>query len=467
MRTDDASWLQLEPQPRETLRGALERTLRDAIRAGALRPGVRLPSSRTLAAQLGVSRGVTSDVYAQLTAQGFLHNRLKATPLVAAVRRPPPPLAPRSAARPVRFDLSPGIPDVALFPVRAWAQALVGASRDAQGSALSYGSPRGELELREALADHLGRTRGVAADPACIVVLSGIAQGAHLLAHALADSGVRRIAVEDPSWDTQAERLRLGGLEVVGQPLDASGLRVEGLAAEAVLVAPAHQFPTGSVLTGPRRRELLAWAREHDALVIEDDYDAEFRYDHLPTPSLQGLDPDRVAYLGTASKTLAPGLRLAWLAAPAWLADRAEKVKHLLDFCSPVLEQRALARFLRHGEYDRHVRRMRTVYRRRRDALVQAVDAHLPDTALEGAAAGIHALLRLPSGYDDREVVAVAERAGVRVVPLSPFSLSACTDPGLVIGYGRLPAAQVDEAIRVVRGVLDQLSPRPHRGRTR
>jgi GntR family transcriptional regulator/MocR family aminotransferase len=447
MRTDEARWLRLEPQPGETLRSALERTLRDAIRGGVLRPGVRLPSSRALAAQLGISRGVASDAYEQLCAQGFLRNRVKAAPVVGAVDRPSQSVARRAAPRSVRFDLMPGIPDVSLFPVRSWAQVLVRAAEASPSSALSYGSPRGELELREALADHLGSTRGVVTDPDRIIVLSGTAQGAHVLAHALVSTGAHRIAVEDPSWDTQVGRLRLGGLEVIGQPVDGDGLVVDGLAADAVLVAPAHQFPTGTVLSGSRRRQLLAWARAHDALVIEDDYDAEFRYDQVPAPSLQGSDPERVAYLGTASKTLAPGLRLAWLAAPPWLADEAERIKHLLDFCSPVLDQLGLALFLRRGDYDRHVRRVRTVYRRRRDALAQALHAHLPGLVLEGVAAGLHVLLRLPADADDRAIAAAAESEGVRVAPLSAFSISGRAQPGIVIGYGQVPARDLDDAV--------------------
>ncbi len=380
--------------------------------------------------------------------------------MVATVARSTPAIALRAASKPVRFDLMPGIPDVSLFPVRSWAQVLVRAAQASPTSAPSYGSPRGEFELREALADHLGRTRGVVTDPERIIVLSGTAQGAHLLAHTLAGTGVRRMAVEDPGWDNQVERLRLGGLEVIGQPVDGDGLVVDGLVADSVLVAPAHQFPTGAVLSGPRRRQLLAWARVHTALVIEDDCGAEFWYDQRPPPSLQGSDPDRVAYLGTASTTLASGLRLAWLAAPAWLADEVARVNHLLDFCSPVLDQRGLALFLRRGDYDRHMRRMRTVYRRRRDALVQALDTHLPDLLVEGVVAGLHLLLRLPSDCDARGVASAAEGEGARVVPLSKFCVTGPAQPGIVIGYGRVPARDMDDAIAALAQALKKVTRR-------
>jgi GntR family transcriptional regulator / MocR family aminotransferase len=454
MHSDEARWLTVERRAGETLRVALERSLRDGICSGALRPGVRLPSSRSLAAQLGVSRGVTSEAYEQLAAQGFLINRMKAAPVVAAVALPATAAKPRPRSRPPRFDLTATTPDVTLFPVRRWTAALIEAVRASPPAAYDYGDSRGELELRQALADHLGRTRGVVADPERIIVVNGTAQGINLLARALAAEGARRVAVEDPSLDSQPQRIQLNGLEAVGQPVDGDGLIVDGLDAEAVVVTPAHQFPTGAVLSGARRRQLLEWARGRSATVIEDDYDAEFRYDRDPVRALQGLDPDRVAYLGTASKSLAPALRLAWVVVPDRLAEEAERIKHLLDVCSPVIDQRALARFFASGEFDRHVRRTRLIYQRRRDVLVRAIDRHLPDLSVEGIAAGIHLSLRLPVDADDRAVAAAAEQEGVRVTPLSRFSISRAPGPGLVIGYGRVHNQALEAAVvRLARAI--------------
>jgi GntR family transcriptional regulator/MocR family aminotransferase len=451
MQKSEASWLRLEQRDSETLRAAAERMLREAICSGALRPGVRLPSSRALAAQLGVSRGVTSEAYGQLAAQGFLAVPTKSAPVVASVASPPPPASPKpEPPAPPRFDLTPTTPDVALFPRRRWLSAFSEVMRSAPVTALDYGEPRGERELREALADQLGRTRGVVAAAEQIVVVSGAAQGIDLLARMLSAGGARRVAVEDPSLDSQPDRLRSNGLEPVAQPVDSDGLQVGGLDADAVIVTPAHQFPTGAVLSGDRRRRLLDWSRTHDALVIEDDYDAEFRYDREPIRALQGLDRTRVAYLGTTSKTLAPALRLAWAVVPERLADEAEEVKHLLDVCSPPIEQRTLARLIRSGEYDRHVRRARTVYRRRRDALMEALGGHLPELPLEGVAAGLHVLVRLPEGIDDRTVAARAERNGIRVVPLSRYTHSQGGGGGLVIGYGRIHEASIPPAIRIL-----------------
>jgi GntR family transcriptional regulator/MocR family aminotransferase len=448
MDLDDARWIPLDRRPAETLRVGVERTVREAILGGALRPGVRLPSSRALAAQLGVSRGVTTEAYGQLAAQGFLVNQTKAAPVVAEIAVPARPAAPTAPPlRPPRYDFTANTPDVTLFPVRRWSSALQEAFRTVPAATYDYGDPRGELELRRVLADQLGRTRGVVCEPSRIIVVQGAAQGIDVLARVLAIRGARRVAVEDPSLESQPQRFRAHGLEAVGQPVDREGLVVEGLRGDAVLVTPAHQFPTGAVLSGTRRRSLLDWARRRKTLIIEDDYDAEFRYDRKPVRALQGLDPDRVAYLGTTSKTLAPALRLGWLVLPAELADEAERVKHLLDVCSPAVEQHALARVIARGDYDRHVRRARGIYRRRCERLLAALDMHLPGLPVEGIAAGMHVLLRLPPDLDDRTVAARAEDGGVRVIPLSRFSLSLSTGGGLVLGYGRLHEDAIDAAV--------------------
>jgi GntR family transcriptional regulator / MocR family aminotransferase len=452
---DEARWLHLDRRPRETLRAGVERMLREAILDGALRPGVRLPSSRALAAQLGVSRGVATEAYGQLAAQGFVVNRARAAPVVADTAPPARRAEPPAPAAPTpRYDLTPTTPDVTLFPTRRWVSTLVSVARTTPTAAYDYGDSRGERELRQVLADQLGRTRGVVSEPERILVVQGAAQGIDLLVRLLAARGARRIAVEDPSLDSQPQRIRAHGLQAVGQRVDADGLVVEGLDADAVLVTPAHQFPTGAVLSGTRRRELLEWARRRRALVVEDDYNAEFRYDREPVRALQGLDPDTVVYVGTASKSLAPALRLGWIVVPAELADEAERVKHLLDVCSPALDQRALASFIGRGEYDRHVRRARGIYRRRRDRLLRALTKHLPGHGVEGVAAGVHVLLRLPEGVDDAAVARDAERIGVRVPPLSRFALAPSARGGLVVGYGRIHEEALGAAVAALARVV-------------
>ena len=456
VESDEARWLSLERGPGETLRVALERTLREAILAGALREGVRLPSSRALAHSLGVSRGVVSDAYGQLEAQGFLITRARAAPVIAATLSRPES-SQREPEQPVlapRYDLTATTPDVTLFPLSRWLAAAQRVARRASPAALDYREPRGERVLRAALADHLGRTRGVIADPAQIVVVQGTAQGVDLLLRTLRGRGAARVAVEDPSHTTQHERIRAIGLEVVPQSVDHHGMVVAGLEADAALVTPAHQFPTGSVLSGERRRQLLAWACESGGLILEDDYDSEFRYDREPVRALQGLAPEHVVQLGTVSKTLAPALRLGWLVVPAELADEAERTKRLLDDFSPALDQLTLAEFLTRGHYDRHVRRARAAYRARRDRLLAALARHLPEFGIDGVAAGVHLLLRLPPGVSDVAIADAANLARVRVPPLSAFRIKPSNDGGLVIGYGRLHESAVEPVVRALAKVI-------------
>lgn len=447
MSFDESSWLRLEPAAGETLRDALARALRDAITSGALRPGSRLPSSRALAAQLGVSRGVATDAIAQLAAQGFLETDARRVPVVAVTALMSPTPATTPPARPTpRYDLSPATPDVTLFPVRAWGAAQRYALRTATVRALDYGDPRGDLGLRELLAEQLGRTRGVVTAPERIVIVQGTAQGLDLVLRVLRERGLRRIAVEDPSLAALHRRIEANVLQPLPKPVDAHGIVVDGAMGDAVLVTPAHQFPTGVVMSGERRRALVA----SGALVLEDDYDGEFRYDREPVRALQGLAPQQVVYFGTVSKTLAPSLRLGWVAAPADLTDELAHAKLLADFGSPILDQLTMRRLLETGEYDRHVRRARAVYRRRRDALAIALARHLPDLEPRGISAGLHVLLRLPPGSDDVSAAESAERAGVRVDALSRYAFEQRDEPGFVVGYGRAHEDAIEPAISLL-----------------
>ncbi|GAA1338204.1 PLP-dependent aminotransferase family protein [Actinocatenispora thailandica] len=457
MEYDEARWLVLARRPGERLADAVQRVVHDAIRAGSLRPGVRLPSSRTLAAHFGVSRGVVTEAYEQLTAQGYLVSRTKAAPVVAATDRSdgaPRRPAERSGTAPVRFDFTATTPDVAHFPAQRWAAYLSMAARSLPAAGYGYGDVRGTEHLRRTLADHLGRTRGVAADPEHILVTHGTAQAVDLLMRVLASAGGRCIAVEDPSLTSQADRIREHGLAVSPTPVDASGLRTDRLDVDAVILTPAHQFPTGVVLSGERRRQLVGWARRTGGLLVEDDYDAEFRYDRQPVRALHGLDPSSVAYLGTTSKTLAPALRLAWMVLPERYLPEARRIRHLMDVCPPAVDQEALALMIEHGHYDRHVRRARKTYQRRRRRLAEAVDERLPGCRIEGIAAGVHALLRLPPGANGAAVAERALDAGVSVAPLSRFALAATSFHGLVLGYGRIPEDRLDDAVAALASAI-------------
>jgi GntR family transcriptional regulator/MocR family aminotransferase len=433
------------------LRAQLEAQLREGVATGRLGAGTRLPSSRALAASLGVSRGVVVEAYAQLVAEGYLTVRRGAAPVVAPAARARPVARgePRPPAGAVpRFDLRPGTPDLALFPRRAWAAAQRRALQVAADADLGYPDPAGHPRLRAALAAYLGRVRGVDAAPGRIVVCGGVSEVMALLARVLRSHGASRIGVEDPSHDETRALLAHHGLRPVPVPVDGDGIDVGALAAaapDAVLVTPAHQFPTGAVLAPARRAALVAWARRTGALVIEDDYDAEYRYDRQPVGAVQGLAPDHVVHAHSVSKTLAPGLRLGWAVLPARLARAVAEEKWRADLGAPVLEQIALAEFLARGDLDRHLRHTRPLYRRRRDVLLRGL-------AAEGAAAGLHALVGLGERAE-ADVVARAAARDVAVVALGQHTI-APRPPALVLGFSRLPEPTLAEAAQRLRRAL-------------
>jgi GntR family transcriptional regulator/MocR family aminotransferase len=431
------------------LHAQLEERLREAVRSGRLRPGAAVPSTRALARELGVSRGVVSEAYAQLAAEGYLAARRGSGTVVAAsaaapLAAPAPPPPP-----PVRLDLRSGMPDLAAFPRARWAAAYARAARETPAPLLGEVPAAGAPALREALAAYLGRARGVVADPERIVVTSGLRQGLGLLWRALRAGGARRVGVEDPGWRAQRETALDAGLEPVSLPVDASGVAVDALdllALDAVVVTPAHHFPTGAVLAPERRAALLRWARARGALLVEDDYDAEYRYDRGPVGALQGLAPDRVVYAGTASKTLAPVLRLGWLLVPPPLVAPLREEKARADRGSALLEQLALAELVARGGLDRHLRRTRRAHRRRREALLAALARALPGARVEGVAAGLHVVLRLPEGVEEAAVVAAARARGVLLEGLAEHARDHPWPPAVLIGYANLPEAAVARA---------------------
>jgi GntR family transcriptional regulator/MocR family aminotransferase len=436
------------------LHAQIEAQVRAAVRSGRLLAGQRLPSSRALAGELRVSRGVVVEAYGQLAAEGYLTVRAGAAPRVAAGAAAAPAPALAAAAAPPQYDLRPGTPDLALFPRAAWAAAQRRALRDAPDADLGYPDPAGHPRLRAALAAYLGRVRGVQAAPGRIVVCGGVAEALALVCRVLAASGARRLGVEDPCHRDTRQLIAHAGLEPVSVPVDPGGIDVNAVTAaapDAVLITPAHQFPTGVVLAPARRAALLAWARATDAIVVEDDYDAEYRYDRHPVGALQGLAPDHVVHVHSVSKTLAPALRLGWAALPPRLAPAVADEKRLSDLGSPVLEQLTLAAFLERGELDRHLRRTRPDYRRRRDALLRA----LAGLEVEGIAAGLHVMARLPAGRAEDAVVAAAAAAGVAVDAVGPHVSAAPRPPALLLGYTRLGEPALARAGAILRGSLD------------
>ncbi|MGO9297412.1 MAG: PLP-dependent aminotransferase family protein, partial [Streptosporangiaceae bacterium] len=398
----------------------LAAALRAAIADGRLATGTVLPPTRMLAAELCVSRGVVVEAYQRLGDEGLISARRGSGTAVLAPASPdgpgpasgppgqeqapgqplppaavepwpcgpsgPVPVLPRRWGAAAEIDLSPGVPDLSAFPRAAWLRAERAVLAEASAADLGYGDPRGSRQLRAELAGWLARTRGTRAGPDAIIVVSGVAQALALLAQSLAARGAAAIAVEDPGSRGARDELAHWGLRPAGVPVDELGMQIAGLAASAagaVLLTPAHQFPTGVVLAPQRRRGLLDWARA-GGLVIEDDYDAEYRYDRAPVPALQASASGRVAYAGSISKTLAPGMRLGWLIPPAWLHAELAAAKHASDLGCPVLQQLVLARLIRSGELARHIRQVRLRQRRRRDALLGALREHLPSARVQG-----------------------------------------------------------------------------------
>jgi GntR family transcriptional regulator/MocR family aminotransferase len=456
--------LHLERSPALGRRSGLERALREAIRAGRLAPQSRLPSTRTLAAELNLARGTVAAVYDQLAAEGYLVARTGSGTTVAGlpqIRTHSPQPVPDIQAP--RYDLRPGSPDVSLFPVAAWLRSSRRALAHAPAAVYGYGDPRGHIALRTALAEYLGRARGVLATPEQIVITSGYVQALALLARVIADSGRAAIAMEDPGFSFHRDVVRHSRARVVALPVDERGARAELLSTvdfadvRAVVVTPAHQYPTGVTLHPQRRQALTEWARAGERLVIEDDYDGEFRYDRQPVGALQGTAPDHVAYVGTASKTLGPALRLAWMVLPERLLEPVTQAKRHTDLHTETIGQLCLADLITSYAYDRHIRACRTRYHRRRDLLVSRLGPLARQRfTLHGIAAGLHAMISLPAtGPGEGQILNQAAAHGLMVGDLASHWHAPDDDrQGLVVGYGTpsestYPAA-LDTLVRIL-----------------
>ena len=440
----------------------LERSLRENIRRGRLPTGSRLPSTRGLAAELGVSRGVVTEAYGQLDAEGYLDTRRGAAARVAKAVRAAVPRAPARSLMPAYpYHFHPGLPDLDGFPRDRWLRSLRAAWRESPLGAVGYGDPRGVPRLREALADYLGRVRGAAADPENMLMCTGFMQGFSILCRWLHSQGIGAIAVEDPGWHVHRLIAEQAGLQTIPVPVDDQGLRVQALAdtgAAAVLVTPAHQFPMGSVLSRERRAALIEWAEDGERLIVEDDFDAEYRYDRVAIGALQGLAPERVLYIGSASKRLAPGMRLGWMLLPSWLAWQLISAKAVEDGGSEVVGQLALCDFIERGELDRHVRRMRLRYQRRRDALLQALARWLPQGRPSGAWAGLYELVMLPGEVSESALLAAAGARGVGMEGLALHRYAHDGPAGMLLGYGNLSEPAIEQGVRLIAEALAEVS---------
>ncbi|GAA1591696.1 PLP-dependent aminotransferase family protein [Kribbella sancticallisti] len=488
--------LRVEEAPPGGLSHWLAERLREAISDGRLPLGTRLPATRQLATELQVSRGVVTEAYQRLTEDGHISGQGRAGTIVVAapVGIPPAPLgraerlafgggAPHPAstsggaaavvagpglevfdamrALPADIDLTPGVPDLAAFPRAAWLKAERTVLTDLSASAFGYGDPAGTPALRLAVANWLARNRGIKADPADIIIVAGVSQALGLIAQVLRADGITELAVEDPGSLGSRQHLQLWGMETPPIPVDTDGLRVDDLresGAPAVLVTPAHQFPTGVVLDGERRRELMRWAAD-GGLIVEDDYDAEHRYDRPPVPALRAMLTEQVIYAGSISKLLAPALRIGWMLPPAKYKEALVGAKRLADLGNAALPQLVIAQLMESGELERQLRYVRRRHRTRRDAMIDAISNHLPTATVHGAAAGLHLTITFddhPSGVDDLDLAAAALERGIKTQPLSWHSQKP-QPPGLVLGYAARTPTEITTAIATIATALKTL----------
>jgi GntR family transcriptional regulator / MocR family aminotransferase len=470
--------LTLEDAPVGGLSVWLTQQLRLAITDGRLPVGSRLPASRVLAEELRVSRGVVTEAYQRLSEDGLLAGRRRGGTVVVAAPIAPPataqspvPAPPRPGVGfptapaanvvdslrtvPARIDLSPGVPDLAAFPRSSWLRAERAVLHDLSPAALGYGDPRGAPPFRVAVANWLARSRGIRANPDEVIVVAGVAQALGLLAQALRHDGIDVVAVEDPGSLGVRQQLQSWQLSTPPIPVDPAGLRVDELRASGapgVLLTPAHQFPTGVVLDGHRRRELLRWAND-GGLIIEDDYDAEHRYDRPPVPALRSMLAEQVCYAASVSKLLAPALRVGWVLPPGRYRDAVVTAKRDADLGNAVLPQLVLARLMESGELERQLRLLRRRHRRRRDAMIEAIARHLPDARVHGAAAGLHLMITFDASFADVDLAAASIERGVKVQPLS-WHRQRPGQPGLVLGYAAATPSDINEGIAILGSVL-------------
>jgi GntR family transcriptional regulator/MocR family aminotransferase len=487
MAATDFLQLKVSEAPPGGLADWLAGRLRDAIADGRLPLGSRLPATRVLAAELHVSRGVVTEAYQRLTEDGHVAGRGRNGTVVVAtpVPPPPPPADPAGPgagaagagagaagagagaalfagapgadvfdglrAAPARIDLTPGLPDLSAFPRTAWLRAERALLSDLSPAAFGYSDPRGTPALRLAVARWLARSRGIRAGPAEVIIVNGVAQALGLLAQVLREDGVREVAVEEPGSLGTRQHLQNWRIRTPPIPVDPGGLLVDELAASgapAVLLTPAHQFPTGVVLDGERRRALMRWAH-HGGLIVEDDYDAEHRYDRPPVPALRSMLAEQVCYAASVSKLLAPALRVGWMLPPPRYAEALVAAKRLADLGNSVLPQLVLARLMESGELERQLRFLRRRHRRRRDTMIEAITTHLPQATVRGAAAGVHLTITFEAGFADTGLAAAAIARGVKVQPLSwhcqrPYS------PGLVLGYAANTPTDITTGIAIL-----------------
>jgi GntR family transcriptional regulator / MocR family aminotransferase len=466
-----------EPLFRQVYRG-----LRRAILSGTLCANDRLPSSRDLAEQLGISRTVILLTYDQLLAEGYVVGRRGSGTYVsgglagniapgkrrsatlrlsrfgtAAAGAAATVDTPRRSPISLRYDFVYGRSDLETFPFEMWRRLLLREARQASTRQFDYGSALGSSKLRDAICAHLRRSRAIACDPSEVIVVNGSQQALDLTIRVLVEPG-DRVAIENPHYDGTREALLASGARLRPVPVDRNGLNTAKLPEDArlVFVIPSHQFPTGAILSLERRMALLEWARRRNAIIVEDDYDGEFRYDGRPLESLQGLDAEgRIVYIGTFSRTVFPALRIGYLIAPKSLVPAFTAAKWLSDLHSATLEQQTLAEFISNGMYERHLRRLRRRNTARREALLSAIRKFLGDRVdVTGEGAGAHIVLWPRKKVSEPVVIAQAAKRGVGIYGISHCFLKRPSPPGFMLGYARLNEQEIRDGIRLLGEVL-------------
>lgn len=488
-----APMIRIDRRAHEPLHRQIYSAYRTAILERNLRPNQRVPSTRTLAEDLEVSRMPVLEAYAQLIAEGYFESRAGAGTVISSLLPDQVALPPSAGnshrqyqgARPISRDcqslpamqgLLPwlggrwgafgvGQPALDHFPLSVWSRLVVRHSRRIQFSSMYYSDPQGSLELRDAIASYLRTARGVRCEAEQIIIVSGSQQALQLAVRVLIDRG-SSAWMEEPGYRFARNVLTLNGCRVVSVPVDDEGLNVaEGVKrcrkARAALVTPSHQYPLGVTMSASRRLQLLEWAQEAESWIIEDDYDSEFRYESNPIASLQGLDRfARVVYIGTFSKVLFPSLRLGYIVVPSDLVDRFLAVRLMTDISPPTFLQQVVADFIREGHFSRHIRRMRLLYQERRSALVESLQKEIDiPVDVAGEQAGLHLSITLPRRFRDREIAERAARQKLWLAPLSSSYQESSSPQGFILGFSNISAQEMPRAVRRLREVLH--APRP------
>jgi GntR family transcriptional regulator/MocR family aminotransferase len=448
------------------VRSQLERELRAAVQQGRLQPGAKLPPSRALATELGIARSVVVGAYSQLVAEGYFEATQGAGTRVCRMAAPPVLKRPQRVSR-LNMAFTTGLPDPALFPRKEWLRCYRAAIDGCADKTLGYPVPQGRIELRKVLSEYLARVRSVQAGADGIVVCDGISQAIAIVCRAIRQRGASTIAVEDPCFAAHRRLVSACGLSPVPIGVDEDGIRVSELGeadVSAVLVAPAHSYPSGAVLSPERRRALADWARQNDALIVEDDYDAEFRFDRHPLGALQGLAPDNVVHAGSVSKVLNPSLRLGWMAAPERLMQDLIGTKFVEDVATETFGQLALARFIDTGAFARHIRRVRPLYRARRDQLLAELQSQAPELRPKGADAGLHLYVHLPEDVREEDVIAAAREDRLRVEGAAQhWAEPEQAGPAVLVGYGMLGESTIQRDVAALVAAVREATTRPAR----